>query len=271
MQAGFLNSDLVLPPLHWAIEPVSSCPHNQTHRRLLLALGTLSGLFFVELGIGYWSHSLSLLADSGHVVMDAAAIGLTLLATWLGHRSIHQETPGKAGQIEAQVTLVNAVSLVAIALWVAVEAVYRLQLDQPEILGMPMLLAALAGLLVNTINALWLKGCSHHSLNLKSAFLHVLADAVSSVGVVIGAIAVYWLGWAWADGVISLLVSGMILVLAVPLLVQSRRQWCSPDVDNTIMGKAEGCDCRTPCPIVDLNVDLTIDNLLFPSLEDMIR
>ena len=99
----------------------------------------------------------------------------------------------------------------------------------------------------------------------------MLADAVSSVGVVIGAIAVYWLGWAWADGVISLLVSGMILVLAVPLLVQSRRQWCSPDVDNTIMGKAEGCDCRTPCPIVDLNVDLTIDNLLFPSLEDMIR
>lgn len=281
MQAGFWNSSSGLSPLPWAIEPVlptSGLPHsdNQTHRRLWLALGTLSGLFFIELGIGHWSHSLSLLADAGHVAVDTAAIGLTLWTTWLSHRSTDQEHPSKSRALETQAALVNAGSLVVVALWVAVEAVHRLQVGQTEILGMPMLLAALAGLLVNTLNALWLKGCSHHSLNLKSAFFHVLADAMSSVGVVMGAIAVYWLGWTWADGVISLLVSGLILVLAVPLLVQSSRYLCAPDVDNPdvsnrAIGQADPCDCRAHRLSVDLKVDRAIDTLLFPSLEDMIR
>jgi len=90
------------------------------------------------------------------------------------------------------------------------------------------------------------------------------------VGVVVGAIAVYWLGWAWVDGVISLLVSGMILVLAVPLLMQSSRQLYSPDADSSAMGQGDRCDCRTHRLAVDLGGNLIVDTLLFPSLEDMI-
>jgi cobalt-zinc-cadmium efflux system protein len=95
-----------------------------------------------------------------------------------------------------------------------------------------MLAAASVGFGVNSINIFLLHKDSHNDLNLRGAFLHVLADAASSVGVIIAAIAVWALNWIWADGVISLFVSGLIIISATPLIIQSL---------NTLLAKSSEC------------------------------
>ncbi|HIK41156.1 cation diffusion facilitator family transporter, partial [Thermoleptolyngbya sp. M55_K2018_002] len=111
--------------------------------------------------------------------------------------------------------------LVAIALWIGWEAVERLQHPDAEILGLPMLITAAVGLGVNLLNASLLHDHSHHDLNLKGAFLHMVSDAIGSLGVILAAIAVWLFGWTWADGAISLVVAALILAGAVPLIRQS--------------------------------------------------
>jgi cobalt-zinc-cadmium efflux system protein len=84
-----------------------------------------------------------------------------------------------------------------------------------------MLVTASVGFGVNSVNIFLLHKDSHHDLNIKGAFLHVLADAASSIGVILAAIAVWALNWLWADAVITLFVSGLIILSATPLIVQS--------------------------------------------------
>lgn len=256
----------------WGPHPADPSPiiTNQGHHRdlqqrlLLFTLGTLLFLFAGELGCGYWSHSLALMADASHVAVDACSIAMSLLAVWLSHRRSRPSSPPSPDQIEIYAALINGCSLLILALGLGVEALHRLYQGDTEVLGMPMLWAALVGLLINIINALWLKSCAHHSLNLRSAFLHILADGVSSVGVVLGAICVAWLGWNWADGVITLLVSGMILAVTLPLLMEIRGQLGQVRDHNSLALHLKSCNCSNH----PLKVDLSV--ILFPSLEDMI-
>lgn len=239
--------------------------HRDPEQKLLLfTLGTLLFLFAGELGCGYWSHSLALMADASHVAVDACSIAMSLLAVWLSHRRSRPSSPHSPDQVEIYAALINGCSLLILALGLGVEALYRLYRGDAEVLGMPMLWAALVGLLINIINALWLRSCAHHSLNLRSAFLHILADGVSSVGVVLGAICVAWLGWNWADGVITLLVSGMILTVTLPLLREIRGQLGQVRDQNSLPLHLKSCNCSNH----PLKVDLSV--MLFPSLEDMI-
>jgi cobalt-zinc-cadmium efflux system protein len=152
---------------------------------------------------------------------DCFALILALLATWMAQRRNSSDLAPGNHWFEVMAALVNGVGLVVIALWVGWEAVERLQSPPVEILSLPMLATASVGFGVNSINIFLLHKDSHHDLNLRGAFLHVLADAVSSVGVIIAAIAVWALNWMWADGVISLLVSGLIIISATPLIIQS--------------------------------------------------
>jgi cobalt-zinc-cadmium efflux system protein len=152
---------------------------------------------------------------------DCFALILALLATWMAQRRNSSDLAPGNHWFEVMAALVNGVGLVVIALWVGWEAVERLQSPPVEILSLPMLATASVGFGVNSINIFLLHKDSHHDLNLRGAFLHVLADAASSVGVIIAAIAVWALNWMWADGVISLLVSGLIIISATPLIIQS--------------------------------------------------
>jgi len=158
--------------------------------------------------------------------------------------------------------LINGISLIAIALGIAISAAQRLQTPSPEIAGLPMLVTALVGLGVNGVNALWLHDCSHHNLNLRGAFLHTLADLVSCVGVILAAIAISWRHWFWADGVISLLVAGFILVASLPLVIQalSRLRQVHIPGDRLLPCACTNDACQTIKP----------EQLLFPSLEDLI-
>lgn len=209
----------------------ASCVHHTTHtnqssqpaskvRLLVTALILICSFAITEFGVGLFSHSLALLADSEHLASDCLALVLALVATWISQRRSDHAMPG-AGRIEVLAALVNGVGLVAIAFWIAWEAIVRLQAPPVEILSLPMLATATVGLGVNSVNILLLHKDSHDDLNLKGAFLHIVADAASSVGVIVAAIAVWARHWLWADGVISLLVSGLIIISAMPLIIQS--------------------------------------------------
>lgn len=189
--------------------------------RLLWTALVLVGSFSLgELVVGFWSHSLALLADSGHMISDSLALVLALLATWIARFTSNKASFGYR-RVEILSALANGIGLVAIAVWIAWEAITRLQSPPTDILSLPMLITASVGLGVNSVNALLLHDSSHHDLNIRAAFLHMVADAISSVGVILAAIAVWVMHWLWADGVISLFVSGLIVLGAIPLIVQS--------------------------------------------------
>lgn len=207
--------------------PSASCSctdGNRTPQKIrLLTIALLLTVAFAvtELGVGLFSHSLALLADSGHLMSDCLAIILALLATWIARRSTSEEN----STVETIAALINGIGLVIIALWIAWEAVERLQSPAAtEILSLPMLITAIVGFGVNSINIMLLHKESANDLNLKGAFLHIVADAASSVGVAIAAIAVWALDWIWADSAISLFVSGLIILTAIPLIFQSTQQ-----------------------------------------------
>lgn len=202
--------------------PVSHSPQATRKVRLLLvALVLICSFAVAELAVGLFSHSLALLADSGHLASDCLALILALLASWIAQRRRSSDSAPRNHWVEILAALINGLGLVAIALWIGWEAVERLQSPPVEILSLPMLVTASVGFGVNSINIFLLHKDSHHDLNIKGAFLHVLADAASSIGVILAAIAVWALNWLWADAVITLFVSGLIILSATPLIVQS--------------------------------------------------
>lgn len=236
----------------------------QKFQALWTALVLLSVFFCVELSAGIWSHSLSLLADAEHILSDVAALGLALVASWLS-QSISKQTIFSRYRPEILAALINGISLACIAAWIVKEALVRLQSPDVEILGLPMLTTALIGLGINSFNALYLHGCSHQDLNIKGVFLHMLADIASSVGAVLAAIAVLWLNWTWADGVISLLVAAVIALFAAYLVIQSIKS-----LRGQITDIANGtCMCNLPAPMCS-DRDLA-EKALFPSLEELIK
>lgn len=188
---------------------------------LLSSVLVLVGCFsLVELAVGLWSNSLALLADSGHMISDTFALCITLFASWISQFNSSKKTFGYQ-RIEVISALINGIGLVAIALWIGWEAIARLQSPPDNILSLPMLITAGVGLGVNSINVLLLHDSSHHDINLRGAFLHIVADVISSVGVILAAIAVAVMHWQWADPVISLFCSGLIILSAIPLIIQS--------------------------------------------------
>ncbi len=189
-------------------------------RVIRIALVLLSSLFATELAIAFKSHSLSLLADAGHLLSDVAAMGITLLAVWLAQRPASDRATFGHQRLEILAALVNGVGLFAIALYITWESLERFHSPQ-EVLGLPMLIGAAVGLFINSLNMglLW-----HHSqddLNLKGAFLHVVSDAASSVGVIIASLAIYCWHWTWMDTTASLFVAGLTGLSALPLIRQS--------------------------------------------------
>ncbi|MEO5627034.1 MAG: cation diffusion facilitator family transporter [Dokdonella sp.] len=198
-------------------------PANPDGRRelRLLAAFALTACALVAEAIGGWlSGSLALLADAGHMLVDAAA----LLFAWLGVR--YARRPADAlrsfgyARLEVLVGYSNALVQFILVAWIAVEALLRLHDPQPILSG-TMLVVAIAGLLVNAIVLLALSGHDQHDLNTASARLHVLGDLFGSIGAIAAALLVRWFGWLWADPAVSILVSVLILASAWRLLRRS--------------------------------------------------
>lgn len=190
-------------------------------RSLWIALLLIVGFAVAELGVGWVSHSLALVAESGHMLSDGLALGLALGATWIARLPASSQATFGYRRIEILAALANGMGLALVAFWIGWEAIARLHTPPDEILSLPMLITAAIGLGINSLNAVLLHADSHNDLNLRGAFLHMVVDAVSSVGVILAAIGVWALGWNWIDGLISLGVALLIALASVPLIQQS--------------------------------------------------
>ncbi len=194
--------------------------NTEKFRLLLYVLGLRSSLFLIELGVGIWSNSLSLIAGSGHLLSDLVSLGLTILVTWLvQHRSTDEVNFGYQ-RVENWVALLNGLSLLAIALLITWEAVGHLQSRQ-LVLGLPMLIVAGLSMIINGISIHLLHSEIHHDLNVRGVFLHGVADTASSFGVMLSAVAVYFWNWFWADAVASLLIAILLSMSAIFLIRDS--------------------------------------------------
>jgi cobalt-zinc-cadmium efflux system protein len=189
-------------------------------RKLLFAFVLTAGMMLAEAAGGWWSGSLALLADAGHMLVDAAALLLALLAARLALRPADARRTYGYGRMEVLAGFVNALTQFVLVGLIAYEAIERF-FKPVQILSGVMLLVAIVGLLVNLVVLRSLHDHAHDDVNIGAASLHVLGDLLGSVGAVLAALAVRWLGWNWADPALSLLVSLLILNSAWQLLRRS--------------------------------------------------
>ena len=174
----------------------------------------------VELAAGFLSGALALVADAGHMLTDVGALGLSLFTALLARRPADPKRTFGYLRWEILAALVNGAALFGLAGWVVVEALGRLADPQPIRTGIFLVVAAL-GLLVNLVSLQVLHGAQHGSLNARGAYLHVVGDALGSVGALGAAVIVRLTGWTLADPLVSILLALLILVGAWRLLRES--------------------------------------------------
>jgi len=209
-------------------------------RRVALALGLAAVYMVAEALGGWWTGSLALLADAGHMVSDVFALSLTLVAFRLARRPATPQQTFGHHRTEILAALAHGLLLVAVALFVLSEAVERLG-NPRDILGGPMLAIASGGLLVNLIALGVLGGGRHDNLNVRGAWLHVLSDAVGSVGAITAALLVWIFDWAWADAVASIGIGVLVIYSAWSLLreaVAVLMEWAPTHVDVQAVERA---------------------------------
>lgn len=188
-------------------------------RNLGSALALISAYALAEVIGGVLSGSLALMADAGHMLSDALALGLSLFAFWVARRPATATRTYGYYRAEILAALANGAALVAIALLVFVEAYHRIQAP-PQVRGGLMLAVAAGGLIVNLL-ALWILGRGHStSLNVRGAWLHVLSDTVGSVGALVAGGLILTLGWTWADPAASILIGLLIIYSSWQLLAE---------------------------------------------------
>jgi cobalt-zinc-cadmium efflux system protein len=188
--------------------------------RLRLVLGLTVVFMLVEAVGGWLSGSLALLADAGHMLTDAGALGLSLLSAWIALRPANASKTFGYQRWEILAALVNGAALFGIAAWVIVEAIQRIQYPQPIRTELFLVIAA-GGLVVNLISLRILHGIKQGNLNTRAAYLHVLGDALGSVGALSAAAIIALTGWTIADPLISIALALLILFGAWRLLRES--------------------------------------------------
>ena len=174
----------------------------------------------VQVVVGWWTNSLALLADAAHLFVDTAGVGLSLLAVWFAERPATAEKTYGYYRVEILAALVNGVVLCVLALVILFEAWERLG-TRHEVAAGPVLLVAVAGLGVNLLAASLLHAGAGESLNVRSAYLEVLGDALSSAAVIAAAIVILVTGWTLADALASAAIGLMILPRTYALLKQA--------------------------------------------------
>jgi cobalt-zinc-cadmium efflux system protein len=192
-------------------------------RPLTIAFGLVVGFMVVEAVAGFLTGSLALISDAGHMATDALGLGMALAAIIAADRagSRGSRTYGLY-RLEILAALANAVLLFAVATYVIYEAVQRLQ-EPVEVLTTPMLLVAVAGLAVNIIGWRLLRAGAEESINVRGAYLEVLADLVGSIGVIAAALIMIVTDWPYADPLFAALIGLFILPRAWKLGGQALR------------------------------------------------
>ena len=188
-------------------------------RDLTIALLIISSFMFVEVIGGILSGSLALIADAGHMLTDAASIGLALFAVHFATKDASVERTFGYHRIEILAALTNALTLWLVSAWVLFEAYHRFQ-DIPEVEGGLMLIIGTVGLIANLAAAWVLHRSAKHSVNVEGALAHVIADLLGSVAVIVSGVLVWAFGWHISDPILSVLIGILILFSTWRLLAR---------------------------------------------------
>jgi len=199
----------------------ASAADSERSTRALTAALVLTVVVLVAEAIGgLMSNSLALLADAGHVLTDAAALGLSLFVAWFSRQPVtHEKTFGYL-RWEILAALINGATLLVISVWIVFEAITRLRSPEP-VGGSLMLVVAAGGLVANVIAAVLLRPVHGHNLNIRGAYLHILGDLLASVGTIAAALVIRVTGWLAADPIASLVTTAIIVRGAWSLVRES--------------------------------------------------
>lgn len=178
-------------------------------RTLTIAVGLTLVFAVVELLAGLWSGSLALLADAGHMATDSASLLFALIANLIARRPISERHSFGLARVEVIAAFVNALFMVAVVLWITIEAVNRINAPVP-VQGLAVIGVGSLGLLVNIVVA-WTLSRERDSVNIRAAFIHVLGDLLGSVAAIISGVVIYFGGPLIADPVLSLIVAALIV------------------------------------------------------------
>ena len=185
-------------------------------RRLIWALVLTLAFALVEAVAGFWSGSLALLGDAGHMVTDSASLGLAAFAAWLsGHPPTRRHTYG-LGRVETLAALFNVLFMVLVVVGISVAAINRF-LEPANVNGEVVTLVAIIGLLIN-IGVAWLLVHGEQTMNTRGALLHVFGDLLGSLAALVAGAVIVFTGWTPIDPLLSLLICLLVLASSLRLL-----------------------------------------------------
>ena len=187
--------------------------------RLSIVIGIVSLVLVAEIGGAWFTGSLALLADAGHMFSDLAGLIIALTATIVAARPASDRQTFGYQRAEVFGAMLNGLILLVVAGFVVVGAVNRLIAGDPaEVLAGPMLVVAVIGLIANIVGILLLRPAASGSINMRGAYLEVLGDALGSIAVIVAAVLILTTGFEQADAIASLVIAAMIVPRAIGLL-----------------------------------------------------
>lgn len=192
----------------------------RNRRALWITFALTFTYFLVEVVGGIVTNSLALLADAAHMLTDVAGLGLALFASWMSLKPATQGNTYGYYRAEILAALANALVLFLIAFYILYEAYGRLR-EPPEVSSLPMLAVATVGLVVNVVGIWLLRRSAKDSLNMQGAFLEVVSDLLSSVGVLVAGAIMWTTGWYYADPIFSVVIGVFILPRTWKLMKQA--------------------------------------------------
>jgi cobalt-zinc-cadmium efflux system protein len=208
-------------------------------RALKVALALILSFMAVEVVAGILASSLALLSDAAHMLTDAAALALSLVALRIARRPPRGAMTYGFGRVEILSAQANGITLVVLALWIVFEAVQRL-VTPPEVEGAIVVVVAVAGIAVNLAATFALAGASRESLNVEGSFQHILTDLFAFVATAIAGAVILLTGFARADALASLLVAALMLVAGARLVKASARVFLEAapaELDPELIGR----------------------------------
>ncbi len=270
--------------------------HVDTHlvtrgdRKVLgLVLVLTAAYMVIEMIGGVITNSLALLSDAGHMVSDVGGLAISLVAITLACRPSTPERPYGYRRLEILAAMVNGIVLIAIDIYILFSA-YQRMLDPQEVQSLEMLSVAVGGLVINMISVKILSSASKRSLNIRSAFIHVIADALGSVGAIIAGVVMYFTNFYFVDSLVSFLIGIMLIPSIWRLLKESSNillESCPLDVGvlqvknelKHVIGVKDAHDLHIwsiSSGIFSLSVHLVIENLnegtkILKNTKDMLK
>lgn len=226
--------------------------HNHSHshtgnkKALLISFVLIASFMVVEIIGGLFTNSLALLSDAGHMLSDAASLGLSYFALRLGERKVsHDKTYGYK-RFEIIAAALNGLTLVVVSVYIFYEAFQRFFTPQ-KVQSTGMLLISVIGLLVNIIAAwILMKGDKEENLNIKSAFLHVLGDLLGSVGAIAAALLILFFGWTIADPIASVIVGVLIIISGWRVIKESFQVLMEGVPEQIDLQQIKSALCKVP-------------------------